>query len=63
MSLVKHFTSVAHVEVAHLALDAARVEASSAADTSAIGDLVEHRVAPLCELLRGEGPRLAASFV
>ena len=62
MPLVERFSPMAHVEVAHLALDAARVEATSAADTATAGDLLEHGIAPGSETLRGERPQLAAVF-
>jgi hypothetical protein len=61
MPLVQQFASMADAEVAHLALDAARVEAPAAADASSARDLLEQRVAPRCQALRGERPRLAAS--
>lgn len=62
MPLVQQFAAMAHVEVAHLALDAARVEAPSAADAAPMCDFIEQCVAPLRQPLRGERPRLAASF-
>ena len=54
MPLVEQLAAMTNFEVAHLALDAARVEASSAADAATAGDLVEQRVAPLRQALRGE---------
>ena len=61
--LMKRLAAVADVEVAHLALDAARVEAPAAADAAALCNLVKQLVAPLRQSLRGEGPQLAASCV
>ncbi len=61
MPLVQQLAAMAHVEVAPLALDAARVETASAADAAAAGDLFEQRIAPHRQALRGERPRLAAS--
>jgi len=61
MELVEQSTAMANVEVAHLALDTARVEASAAADASTARDLLEQRIAPARQALRGEQPRLAAS--
>ena len=52
---------MANVEVAHLALDATRVEAAATADAVPMRDLGEQRVAPVRQALRGEQPRLAAS--
>jgi hypothetical protein len=52
MALVKQFAAMADVEVAHLALDAARVEAPSAADASAQGDRAEQRITPSWQLNR-----------
>ena len=62
MDLMQHCAATAHVEVAHLALDAARVETPAAGDASALGNFFEERVAPRWQALRGEQPRLAASF-
>ena len=62
MPLMEGFAAMAHVEVAHLALDAARVEAAATADTAAASDLFEHGVAPGWQTLRGKRPQLAASF-
>jgi hypothetical protein len=59
---MKQLAAVANVEVAHLALDAARVEAPATADASPARDLVEQRIAPGRQSLRGERPQLAASF-
>jgi hypothetical protein len=39
--------AMADIEVAHLALDAARIESPATAHAAAGGNLVEHRVAPL----------------
>ena len=61
--LVQRGASVPDLEVAHLALDAARAELPAAADTAAPGDLGQKRVAPTSQPLRGEGPRPAAAFV
>ena len=61
MPLMERLAAMAHVEVAHLALDATRVEAAATADAATAGDLVEQRVAPLRQALRGEQPQLAAS--
>jgi hypothetical protein len=46
MPLMQLGASVANLEVAHLALDAARVEVAAAADALAAGDLVEQRGSP-----------------
>jgi hypothetical protein len=61
MPLVQALAAMADVEVAHLALDPARVEAAAAADAATASDLLEQRVAPRRQALRGERPRLAAS--
>ena len=61
MLLVEQFTAMANVEVAHLALYAARMGAPSATDASAVSKVVEKRMAPVGQALRGEGPQLAAS--
>ena len=58
---MEHGTSVAEVEIAHLALDATWVEAPATADAAAARDLVEHRLAPGSQTLRGERPQLAAA--
>jgi hypothetical protein len=63
MPLMERFATAANLEVAHLAFDTSRVEAAATADAAAAGNLVEHRVAPGFESLRGERPRLAASCV
>jgi len=55
------FAAMANIEVAHLAFDAARVEAATAADTATSRDLVEQRITPMRQALRGEQPQLAAS--
>ena len=55
MPLVQQFAAMAHVEVAHLALHAARVEAAPTADASTA---CEQRVAPRRQTFRGERPRL-----
>jgi hypothetical protein len=44
---MEQLASVADVDVAHLALDAARVEPATTAHASAGGNFLEHRVAPL----------------
>ena len=62
MYLMEALAAVAHVVAAHLSLDAARVEFAAAADAPASGEFVEQRVAPRRQSLRGERPRLAASF-
>ena len=61
MLLVEGFATMADVEIAHLALDAARVQAPPAAHAASARDLGQHRVAPGSEALRGERPQLAAS--
>ena len=61
MPLMERLAAMANVEVAHLALDAPRVEAPSAADAAPACDLVEQRIAPAPQALRGERPQLAAS--
>jgi hypothetical protein len=58
MPLVQHFTPMADVEVAHLALDPTWIEAPTAADAAAARDLVEQRVAPSRNSLRGNGRSL-----
>jgi hypothetical protein len=58
---MQRFTAMAEVEVARLALDAARVDAAAAAAAAALRDGLGQRVAPLRQALRGERPRLAAS--
>jgi len=63
MPAMERCTAAADLEVAHLALDAARIEAAAAADAAAAANLVEQRVAPAFESLRGEWPRLAAICV
>ena len=63
MAPVEHFAAMTDVEVAHLALDAAGVVAPAAADAAAAGNFGQQRIAPALEMLRGEQPRLAASFV
>lgn len=63
MSTMECGAAVAYTEVAHLAFDATRVDAPAAADAAAAGDLVQQRIAPGLETLRGERPRRAASFV
>lgn len=62
MVLMKDGAAVAHVEIAHLALDAARVQAASAADAAATRNLGQQRLAPVLLALRGERPLRAASF-
>jgi hypothetical protein len=66
MLLVQLVAPLADSKVAHLALDAARVEATAAADALARalarGDLLQEGGAPALQPLRGEGPRPAASF-
>ena len=62
MPLMERFSAMAHVEVAHLALDPTRVEPAAAADAKSSGDFFEQCVAPGCQTLRGEQPRLAAVF-
>jgi hypothetical protein len=54
MPLMERYVTMADVEVAHLALDAARVEATATADAAATRDLLEQGVAPLRQALRGE---------
>jgi hypothetical protein len=54
MSPVERFAAMAHVEVAHLSLDAAWVKASAAADAASTGDLDQQGLAPALEELRGE---------
>lgn len=61
MALVQRFAAVADIEVAHLAFDAARIEAPATADAPTPRDLVEQRITPRSQTLRGERPRLAAS--
>ena len=51
---MQRLAAVAHVVVAHLALDAAWVEASSAADTSAPSDFVERKMSNYNVRHRGE---------
>ena len=63
MALVELGATVPDLEVAHLALYASRVEAAAAAHAPAAGDVGEQRGAPGHQALRGEGPRLAASYV
>ena len=63
MALVQLGSAVPNLEVAHLALDRARVEVTSAADAPAAGDLGKQGGTPAWQPLRGEGPRPAASFV
>ena len=63
MALMQLGAAVPDVEVAHLALDAARVEVPAAADAPAAGDFGEQRRAPSWQALRGERPQLAASCV
>ena len=46
MALMERLASMPDVEVAHLALDAARIEAPATADTSTACDFVEQRIAP-----------------
>ena len=62
MLLVKQLAAMADVEVAHLASDTARIEAPAAADATTPCNLVEQRIAPGSQALRGEQPQLAASF-
>jgi hypothetical protein len=62
VSLVERSTPMPNAEAAHLAPDAAWVEASATADAAASSDLVKHRFAPGSESLRGELPQLAAFF-
>ena len=59
---MERFAAMANVEAAHLALDAARVETPATADAAPARDLLEQRVAPARQALRGERPQLAASF-
>ena len=61
MLLAEQLAAVSHVEVAHLAFDTARIGVPAAADASAAGNLVEQRIAPRRQTLRGEQPQLAAS--
>lgn len=61
MMTVQRLATVADVEVAHLALDAAGVEVTAAADASTARNLGEQCVAPLWQALRGERPQLAAT--
>ena len=63
MPLMEGFAAMAHVEVAHLAFDATRVEVAATADAATFGDLIEQRFAPGSQTLRGEWPRLAATCV
>lgn len=46
MPLVKQFPAMAHIEVAHLAFDPARVEAPATAEASPARDFAEQRVTP-----------------
>ena len=62
MALMERFSAMTHVEVAHLALDPARVESAAAADATPSGDFFEQCVAPGRQALRGEQPQLAAVF-
>ena len=59
---MEQFAAMANIEVAHLALDATRIEPPTAAHAAAGGNLLDHRVAPLRQPLRGERPQLAAFF-
>lgn len=52
---------MAHVVVAHLALDASGVLATSAADGPPGCDFLQQRITPACPARRGEWPQLAAS--
>lgn len=61
MHLVERHAATSDVEVAHLALDATRVEAAATADTAASRDFLQQRIAPSRQMLRGEWPQLAAS--
>jgi hypothetical protein len=55
--------AAADLEVAHLALDASRIEAAAATDAAAAANLIDQCVAPAFESLRGGRPQLAASCV
>jgi hypothetical protein len=46
MLLVERGTAMSNVEVAHLAFDAAGIEASATADAASSSDFGEERVAP-----------------
>ena len=59
--LVEQFAAMSDVVVAHLALDAARVEAAPTAHAAPPRDLLKHRALPGSQAHRGEQPRLAAS--
>ena len=61
MLLVKQLAAMADVEVAHFALDTARIEAPATADASTARYFVEQRITPRAQTLRGEWPQLAAS--
>lgn len=63
MPLVQLFAPMTNVEVTHLALDPARVEAPTAANAATTRNFGEHGVSPLRQALRGEQPRLAATCV
>lgn len=53
MLLVEQLAAMADVEVAHLALGAARIEAPATAGASTARDRIEQRVAPGSQPLRG----------
>jgi hypothetical protein len=61
MWLAQALAAMANIEAAHFAPDTAGIEAATAADAAAAGDLCEQRIAPLRQALRGERPQLAAT--
>jgi hypothetical protein len=52
MALTERGAAMSEAEVAHLALDAAWVEVTAAADALAVGDLCQQRGAPRWQSLR-----------
>ena len=60
MNLIQQLAAVAYVVAAHFAFDAAGIEFTSTADTTALSDLREQGVAPRWQALRGKWLPLAA---
>lgn len=60
--LVQRSAPAAQFEVAHLALDPARVEVTTTAHGFACSNFCQQRIAPQEQTLRGEWPQLAAFF-
>jgi hypothetical protein len=62
MNLVQFFSSMAHIEAAHLSTHAARVESATTTHAATTRNLCEQRFVPVGQSLRGEWPQLAATF-